>query len=428
MHVSMHYQLLDCLPELRSELKIRRTLTTNQYLAEFFPEVEYLHLEFSFDLLLSHPKTMNSLIFEFSISNVHITPIEVWSPIFSTSNDHFWQLKFTSNIEDVPQTCSLSLHKSAKFWKDTTASPSILRETPVTIFIKNPFTGSYIWRSILSAKGLAGCEIGNGWGHQKIAEYKYFPNLISYGVIFGPIRCQHPGREFPQSLLDIWKMEFEKELADVELNVSGKKYFASSRILIDRSEYFKRMLTSSWSESKSEPLDDKPLDISSPQTGSSIVTPDETLCNSRKKFTIDVTDFHHETFVQMLGFFYTNQVVFSKETDSPRNSFETFCVADKYLAMGLREIAKLEILQNITCENASSILFKIGNKWPDLKEPVLKFFVTNISKIRKTAEFKEIMANPDKYPGSTSLLAELFVKLIQEPDDSDVAEIELSSL
>ncbi|KAG9300400.1 hypothetical protein G9A89_010024 [Geosiphon pyriformis] len=345
-------------------------------------------------------------VHEFGVEKVHSTRGEIWSPVFSISSDHFWELQFTMQSPETSKFCSLYLYKSAKYWKHNSN-----RNLPyATIFIKNPVSGAFISKRRLSAEALSKCQVGTGWGYKEFCLTSLLPNYIMCGVYFGEIKFESSNIEIPKSLVSIWIDSFKnKATCDVEFSVNGEKYFASSQILSQRSEYFRSMFTSSWSESRIIKAKELKQEFYSNEPSPCSGMSKNNSCNG---FFIEVTDFHHETFLQMLGFLYTNGVVFAKNPDSPNNPLMIFALADKYLIKELRDLAKQEILQNLDFSNASGVLFQIGSKWPDLKEPVMDFFIENFSKIRETKEFKEITTEPEKFPDSSAMLAELLLKLV----------------
>ncbi|CAG8547099.1 7301_t:CDS:2, partial [Ambispora gerdemannii] len=133
------------------------------------------------------------------------------------------------------------------------------------------------------------------------------------------------------------------------------------------------------------------------------------------RYVIDILDFNHQTFLEMLRFLYTDQVSFNKRKDSHQTAFDLFSIADKYIIPDLRERAKVKIFHELNPNNAAEILFQSAWKWPDVKEVVFKFVVDNFGRVRKTTGYRNVSMNPRTYPMSSEILVELLSCLV--PDD-----------
>ncbi|CAG8546459.1 10614_t:CDS:2 [Acaulospora colombiana] len=215
----------------------------------------------------------------------------------------------------------------------------------------------------------------------------------------------------PQDLVKAWEGQLNNpSTSDCKFNVQGKIIYANSAILSARSKYFELIFKGKWSESDSMKQEDHQTDV-------------EENRNSSQKFNhvIEVTDFHYQTFLEMLRFLYTNKVTFVEDDDEQNSKLtplDLFQVADKYLVDDLRQHAKLEILKNLNVDDAAEFLFSTAWKYPELKEEVMKYTVLNFIAIRQTPAFKNILANPSNYPSYNELLNELLAELFPATENT----------
>lgn len=192
-------------------------------------------------------------------------------------------------------------------------------------------------------------------------------------------------------------------MSDVRFIVNGKNFFASSTILSQRSSYFTNVFSGQWTETnhQKEVNANKTTSVTSPTSTihyeraakSSQFIEDPKNYRLPFKYTIRITDFHPETFQELLRYFYTNEVIFNEASSLNTSPFDILLIADKYLVTDLCEIAKAEVLRTLSIENSAMILFSSAGKWPDLKEKALQFVIRNFSKVRETRGFDYVMDN-----------------------------------
>ncbi|RIA94677.1 BTB/POZ protein [Glomus cerebriforme] len=232
----------------------------------------------------------------------------------------------------------------------------------------------------------------------------------------------------PDNLRNAWENQFERpDMSDVRFIVNGKNFFASSTILSKRSSYFTNVFSGQWIETNYH----KDITTSKAATLYSTSTDNQFLSKSRiiedsenyhhptYKYTVKIPDFHHETFRELLRYFYTNEVVFNIETETtsshilPSSAFNILLIADKYLVTDLCEIAKTEVLRTLTIENSAMILFGSAGKWPDLKEKVLEFVIKNFNKVRETSGFEYVMDNYSMFSSNFGDIMKEIMKLMK---------------
>ncbi|CAG8567579.1 1836_t:CDS:2 [Ambispora gerdemannii] len=283
-----------------------------------------------------------------------------------------------------------------------------------------------------------------------------------------------PGEIIPKDLLEAWQSQLtEPQIADVEFNVDGHTIYANSAILAKRSEYFQRMFGGKWSESTATSSLSKINDSQTSETPSSSTivhfgqesarimaiaahdVDDPIIINHDSKkphhhthhhhhhiiqqqqqqqqplkagadlllekvnhhrFKIEVTDFHHVTFLEMLKFLYTNKVTFNNANDSHTSSLEMFRVADKYLIEDLRQRAKTRIFDELSISNAAETLFGTDWTYPELKDYILKFLVKHFREVKQTEGFKNITSNSAMYPTFPETITEILELLEPNPN------------
>ncbi|CAG8619634.1 2105_t:CDS:2, partial [Paraglomus occultum] len=383
---------------------------------------------------------------EFTLSDVGKITGEVYSPPFATSDDMFWQLKFVPSFKDDPDYFSLFLCAIPNAEEEHMAGVWSRRGTlSATLYLRTQsgqeYTGQYVKTFIIGMDNF--CAKWGGYGLNRFYKKSLLPNAFTLGVEFdsamfrplaqaGPL----PGKPIPEALLEAWTEHLNKsDTADVEFNVQGTKIYASSVILVKRSDYFSRIFQQKWAELQT--TDSTSTTVADESTTANVKTTDklptaddvettissspdaESAFESSKpnniKYVIDVTDFHHVTFLEMLKFLYTDKVNFDRREDSHKNSLDLFSIADKYLVTDLRQRAKAKLCRDLNDNNAAELLFSAAWKWPDLKDVVMTYVVENFSRVRRSSGFKNIQRNSDAYPRSSEVLMELLGLLI--PDD-----------
>jgi hypothetical protein len=327
------------------------------------------------------------------------------------------------------------------------------------------------------------------WGFTKFCKKDRLPKEgeITIGVRFNKVKYETekiatplPSQPFPQDLLKAWKLELDQpNISDVQFNFNDfddKTIHARSSILIERSEYFRCMFQQDkWSESKyttnssttkalipstksySSTISTKKSwnnlfdlysmyrrikTIKSPSASSktpmttSVTSPfgtsctiiyggDNTSIKVPKKYIVNVSDFHPDTFKAMLKFLYTNQVEFYPNSLYKR-PIDLFIIADKYLITELRDRSKSKILKDLKPDNAVEMLFNIDWLWPDLKEMIMKYVVKKWEIVRETDKFKEILEKPQDYPNSKELVEEIMER-VREEDERKKKSLETTS-
>ena len=206
-------------------------------------------------------------------------------------------------------------------------------------------------------------------------------------------------KPIPKDLIEAWKGQlFDFQPVDVEFSVRDEKFYACSSILSKRSEYFERILSGQWSETKAVQRDNNDFDFNN-----------DNKLTHQIKHRIEISEYDPITFSIMLEYLYTDQV---RWTDKDNNSItvELFRLADKYLLSDLRERAKFRILAELNPHNASGIIFNLTSKYEDLRKPVLKFMAKNFEEINNSQEFKDILANLVIYPNYNLILSEILTE------------------
>src|SRR6185312_14199037 len=128
------------------------------------------------------------------------------------------------------------------------------------------------------------------------------PDVITLGVDFSsaefkisPFMERLPGKTFPADLSEAWEQQLnKKETVDVTFNVQGTLIYASSSLLSRRSAYFEKIFQDKWAE------------YSAKANSSDEMGGESSDVKRSMKYTIDVPDFHPETFLEMLRFLYTD--------------------------------------------------------------------------------------------------------------------------
>jgi len=108
-------------------------------------------------------------------------------------------------------------------------------------------------------------------------------------------RSQHnalPGPGIPNDLIEAWGEQVDNPAtADVRFNLSGHFVYANSAILSQRCRYLKYMFEEEWAPDKNQSKRDSVDSVRSFQGRP-----------SKYKYLVDINDFHHKTFMEMLRF------------------------------------------------------------------------------------------------------------------------------
>ena len=101
-----------------------------------------------------------------------------------------------------------------------------------------------------------------------------------------------PGPSIPNDLIEAWGEQVDNPAtADVRFNLSGHFVYANSAILSQRCRYLKYMFEEEWAPDKNQNRRDSVDSVKSFQGRS-----------SKYKYLVDINDFHHKTFLEMLRF------------------------------------------------------------------------------------------------------------------------------
>ncbi|CAG8643488.1 2239_t:CDS:2 [Ambispora gerdemannii] len=405
--------------------------------------------------------------FEFLLANVSKMTRGVYSPPFGTHEDMFWQLEFTPSCKDDPEYCSVYLCAIANSEeKNSTEIWTRRNEISATLFLRVPASdpSTSLDNTLNIRKSLSLDDYSATfplWGFDCFCKRSVLPDEIMLGVIFDKteftpwsMKTPFPTKPIPDPLIDAWSTTLNKqETVDVQFNVKGTLIYASSTILSKRSEYFQKVFQEKWSESQKKAPKQRQNSISGSLHSSSLNNNNNestsTSLQSSKlpqavssppngyKFVVDVPDFDHATFLEMLRFLYTDQVLFDDKLESHKSALgnllfphlsqseshdikklkkansvksqDLFAIADKYLIADLRQRAKVKIFKDLNEDNAAGLLFGAAWKWPDLKEHVMKYVVENFKSVRKTPAFKNAILNPSSHPHS----GELFIEVLE---------------
>ncbi|CAG8447393.1 13949_t:CDS:2 [Funneliformis mosseae] len=397
----------------------------------------------------------------------------------------FWQLKFHPESKDHNEYCALWLialpnpleKYSSENWSDRS-------EYSVTYFMKNP-------NEKLNFGKLENYNARSPvWGFTKFCKKDRLPKEgeITIGVRFNKVKYETekiatplPSQPLPQDLLKAWKSELDQpEISDVQFNFNEGTLYARSTILIERSEYFKCMFQQDkWSESKfttkslipsstqitqaksctstkrswnlldvsfgrmkkvedlfsmyrkmkSHPSQPMATITSSCGNTCTIVYEGESSnsINVPKRYVVNVSDFHLDTFKSMLKFLYTNQIEFYSNS-LHRRPLDIFVMADKYLITELRDRAKSKILKDLKPDSAAELLFSTEWLWPDVKDMIMSYVVRKWEMVRETDKFREILEKPQAYPNSKEIVEEIIERVRKNDEEKkkllDVAVVE----
>ncbi|CAB4441908.1 unnamed protein product [Rhizophagus irregularis] len=345
--------------------------------------------------------------FEYTVSNVGNLSSEVYTPNFATTAELYWQLEFAQTTIKSIRTYSVYLWAIENPEEQYTETLWPCRnKLMVKLYLKDPKTQKLIKSQVYLKLGLSKKYPGIGTDEFYSVSASRFPDDIIIGVQFSknevsPVIQVDPFPEgnIPDDLVEAWSAQLDKtESADVRFDVQDKTIYASSTILSKRSEYFQKFFQGGWAESQVEnSLSNQPILES------------ESLPNI--SYHIKITDFDATTFYEMLRFLYTNQLRFNHLAKHKISPLQVFCIADKYLLTELRQKAKCEVLRDLNINNVAEGLFTIAYKWPELKDPFLKFFIENVSSVRQTSGFDAILTNPTDYPGFKELFKEILTAI-----------------
>ncbi|CAG8448367.1 21420_t:CDS:2 [Dentiscutata erythropus] len=358
--------------------------------------------------------------YEFLLSNVSKINTTVYSPPFGTSHDMFWQLEYIPSSAEEPDHCAAFLFAIPNH-EEANISGVWSRRSVLTakIYLKNAKNQTFLKKQSVKMNSFSAKL--SGW--EAFYNKSNLPEHVLFGVEFdraemGLVSQKWPlpsnqqlNESIPQDLVKAWEGQLNNPAtSDCQFNVQGQIIYANSSILCARSKYFELVFRGQWLESditKQEILQSSTKDQKDSLNHNGII-------QKRFNHVIDVTDFHHQTFLEMLRFLYTNKVTFvdkKDEQNSQLTPLDLFRIADKYLIDDLRQHAKSEIFKDLNVNDAAEFLFDTAWKYPELKEQAMKYVVLNFATIRQTSGFKNILADPSRYPAYTDLLNEILAEL-----------------
>ncbi|PKY40006.1 hypothetical protein RhiirA4_394155 [Rhizophagus irregularis] len=234
----------------------------------------------------------------------------------------------------------------------------------------------------------------SGWGWEAFFNKANLPEHVLFGVEFdraemGMVSQKWPLPSNPQ-LPDLIPQDLVKAWEGQLNNPATSDIFQGK-----------------WLESDSNGKSEPPQQARERRNSNNNVNNHLARCNH----VIEVTDFHYQTFLEMLRFLYTNKVTFKKEEQLNITALDLFRIADKYLIDDLRLQAKNEIFNYLTVNDAAEFLFGTAWKYPELKEHAMKYVVLNFVHIRQTTGFKNILSDLANHPQYAEILNEILAEL-----------------
>ncbi|CAG8447105.1 4292_t:CDS:2 [Funneliformis caledonium] len=351
--------------------------------------------------------TGKTCLFEFSLNDVKKFNVPVDFPIFSTSGIHSWQLSFNPRFNGE-ENFNLSLMPKLGLKSDKNPSNhcSYNNITDIALFVKTLGGQVIKYGTTRSKENILECVVKGMW---MCCSRSLLLNDVIVGVKIYTDRAEDnlvdsffQLRSVPLNLINAWTKDLNNsDRADVKFKVHGSNLYASSSVLTSRSEYFKTMFNGKWRECHSKISADPQRTSSKNQKNNN---------SNQYKYEVEIVDFNQETIRAMLHFLYTNEIPPYNDVCDDR-IWSLFIISEKYLLDDLRAIIKNYIFDRLDEENAAKILFTYAWKWPDLKDPILKFVVDKFNAIRKTVGYKNIVASPLGYPSFFNLNTEILLKL-----------------
>ncbi|CAG8473923.1 3483_t:CDS:2 [Funneliformis caledonium] len=128
---------------------------------------------------------------------------------------------------------------------------------------------------------------------------------------------------------------------------------------------------------------------------------------------VNITDCDAPTFYALLHYLYTNEIVLSEPSGTPRvtSLVNLFRLADKYQIIDLRQRALARIYKELAISNVAEVLFSLGHQWPDLKKVCMDYIMKHFATVRDTEGFNKVMEHPESYTGFSEIAKDLFKKL-----------------
>ncbi|RIA93411.1 BTB/POZ protein [Glomus cerebriforme] len=342
---------------------------------------------------------MGKASFEFTIPECEeIEGKNVYSPIFSTADNMFWQLEYQPNDPEDSNYCLIFLTAipnpeeaaTTQFWSDRA-------NISASLFFK--YIGYNRTYKLTTHDYSVRCA---SWG--KSFNKNRNNVTATMGVIFEnsiiELKGYNPSLTInPESkdIIETWARQLNvPENSDVLFNVKDGIVYANKSILSQRSEYFYGFFNSGWAEISNKQRKQVKHGANSDST------------NTFDKFIIiDVPDISKVLFLEMLRYLYTDEVRFNLVS-----AIEIFRIADKYLLTKLCQKARVEIFRKLNCKNAMSILFNEAWKWNELKDDIINFIVNNFQKVKDTSEYKKLSAEHKGHPAGIEIFQEILDKIL----------------
>ncbi|CAG8590426.1 8394_t:CDS:2 [Ambispora gerdemannii] len=380
--------------------------------------------------------------FEYTLFEVSKLNGEVYSPPFATSDEMFWQLKFVPSYKEDPDFFSLFLcaipngeeeHLTTSWSRRSQVSATLYLRTPLLQYQSDT---PYVKTFSIGMDNF--CSKWAGYGLNRFYKKSLLPDEFTLGVdfdktIFRPLAQAGPLPviPIPDNLTDAWTTQLNKKLFQQKWSEYQKKSLKSEptvahgNIVSSESSNFGVFnKPSSSTELLNQQIQVGIINNSIANTTTTLIkTSTSTNSNSSStinvlssslKYSIEVTDFHHITFLEMLRFLYTDRVLFDKREASHKTALALFSIADKYLVTDLRQRAKAKLCRDLNDNNAAELLFGVAWKWPDIKDHAIKYVAENFTRVRKSEGFERINANPSNYPRLGELMLELLPYLLPE--------------
>ncbi|CAG8585953.1 8501_t:CDS:2 [Paraglomus occultum] len=365
--------------------------------------------------------------FEFTIDNVDTLKDPVYTPPFATDYDLFWQLKFTKTFPENSDYSALFLYAiPTSEEKKTYGNWVRRRDYTAIISIKDTENNAYLgWFKPRTDRFSLRWK---GQGTKRICRVDALPEKITICVHFDRTSLQStfhsdplPPEPYPEELALALGRQLEiaqrsrcnkennlQEAADVKFVIGDEDIFAHSWILEERSEYFRGLFRGRWiettrkndykndkNESEDESVEQSMDDDREHRTNNGINTSTDDK-DHLTKYTIHVPDFHPTTFYAFVQFLYTNTIHFAEDDSTPTTPYDMLLISDKYLVTSLRDIAKMQLIENLTPYNVMEILLKKVRSYEDIKREVMVYVKDNIAEIEKTSVWKNIIQMYEK--------------------------------
>ncbi|CAG8491239.1 6423_t:CDS:2 [Ambispora gerdemannii] len=313
--------------------------------------------------------------FQYLVQNISDDMSPVYSPIFATSDNMFWQLQF-GRTEPNYLAIYLSAIPNEQETLDADAW-ELRKKYTAKLFLKNSLTNKFIVK--LDFEDIKFDAISTTWGLNMCEKSELRNNQVIVGVEFDKpqddlvsLATSVNKESIPKDLHEAWNALLDDPLhGDVQFSVQGKIIHANSKILTIRSSYFKKLLE------QGEGSDSSSTSESQTPTSTSEQKLPETPIGTN-----------------------------STETVTKKNTLQK--IADKYQIDDLKRCARLALFQRVNIQTAATYLFGAASQFSELKEFILEFVLSNFEKVRESETFKTIISDPASHPLYVEIVTELF--------------------